>query len=164
MLIPLRTKSFVRAFLLVLAILMYSLPRSRAVDNSSARRKTDNSTAQAMSVLRVNCLKNCHNDEKKKGGLRLTSRENALKGSDNGPVLVPRKSDKSLLTKVLLADSDPHIYRRKNSFRKRRSRCGNGLMLAQSGMRTRSRMPRPIPGRFNWGPSRVLTNPYWHWH
>src|SRR5258706_9022254 len=86
-LIPLRTTSFVRACLLVLAILMYSLPRSRAADNSSARRKMDGSTAQAMSVLRMNCL-NCHNDEKKKGGLRLTSRENALKGSDNGPVLV----------------------------------------------------------------------------
>jgi len=107
-LIPLRTQSFVSACLLVLGISMYSLPRSRAVDNSSARLKPGDSTVQAMSVLRANCL-NCHNDEKKKGGLRLTSRENALKGSDNGPVLVPRKSDKSLLTKVLLADADPHM-------------------------------------------------------
>jgi WD40 repeat protein len=61
-----------------------------------------------MSVLRVNCL-SCHNEEKKKGGLQLTSRENALRGSENGPVLVPHKADKSLLTKVLLADSDPHM-------------------------------------------------------
>jgi mono/diheme cytochrome c family protein len=77
-------------------------------EKSSASTKADGVTGQAMAVLRVNCL-SCHNDEKKKGGLRLTSRENALKGSDNGPVLVPRKADKSLLTKVLLADSDPHM-------------------------------------------------------
>src|SRR5205823_11292954 len=69
---------------------------------------TDGATIRAMSVLRVNCL-SCHNDEKKKGGLRLTTRENALKGSDNGPVLVPRKADKSLLAKVILPDSDPHM-------------------------------------------------------
>ena len=56
----------------------------------------------------MNCV-SCHNDEKKKGGLELTSREHALKGSENGPVLVPRKADKSALIKVLLADSDPHM-------------------------------------------------------
>ena len=61
-----------------------------------------------MTVLRMNCL-SCHNDEKKKGGLRLTTRENTLKGSDNGPVLVPRKADKSLLAKFILPDSDPHM-------------------------------------------------------
>lgn len=61
-----------------------------------------------MSVLRVNCL-SCHNDEKKKGGLRLTTRANALKGGDNGPALVPRNVDKSFLAKVILPDSDPHM-------------------------------------------------------
>src|SRR6185436_13514183 len=42
----------------------------------------------AMRIIRANCL-SCHNDEKKKGGLRLTTRENDLKGSENGPVLAP---------------------------------------------------------------------------
>src|SRR5436309_7093990 len=93
---------------LVSLILACSLPSSRAVEKSFPPTKTDGATIRAMSVLRVNCL-SCHNDEKKKGGLRLTTRENALKGSDNGPVLVPRKADKSLLAKVILPDSDPHM-------------------------------------------------------
>ncbi len=79
-----------------------------AAEKSATSAKPDGSPARAMSILRVNCL-SCHNDEKKKGGLRLTTRENALKGSDNGPVLVPRKADKSLLAKVILADSEPHM-------------------------------------------------------
>jgi WD40 repeat protein len=102
-----RGNSKVRACLVSL-ILACSLPSSRAVEKSSASTKADGSPARAMSVLRVNCL-SCHNDEKKKGGLRLTTRENALKGSDNGPVLVPRKADKSLLAKAILPDSDPHM-------------------------------------------------------
>ncbi len=61
-----------------------------------------------MSVIRANCL-SCHNDEKKKGGLRLSTRENALKGGESGPAIVPRKADKSLLAKVLLPESDPHM-------------------------------------------------------
>jgi len=61
-----------------------------------------------MSILRANCL-SCHNDEKKKGGLRLNSRSNALKGGESGPAFIPRKSDKSLLAKVILPDSDPHM-------------------------------------------------------
>ena len=56
----------------------------------------------------MNCL-TCHNDEKKKGGLRLTSRENALKGGETGPALVPRKADKSLLAQFVRPDSDPHM-------------------------------------------------------
>jgi len=96
------------AYFVMALILVWPLSTSRAAEKSSGSNQANGSTAQAMSVLRVNCL-SCHNDEKKKGGLRLTSRENALKGSDNGPVLVPRKADKSLLTKVLLEDSDPHM-------------------------------------------------------
>ncbi len=94
--------------LLVPVILFCLVQPLIAAEQSSGRRKSDGSASVAMSILRLNCL-SCHNEEKKKGGLQLTSRENALKGSDNGPVLVPRQADKSLLMKVLLPDSDPHM-------------------------------------------------------
>src|ERR1041385_2555941 len=74
---------------------------ARAADQSSG-------PASAMAILRVNCL-SCHNDEKHKGGLRLTTREQALKGGEDGPVLVPGKADDSLLAKLILPDADPHM-------------------------------------------------------
>jgi WD40 repeat protein len=61
-----------------------------------------------MSVLRDNCL-SCHNPEKKKGKLLLTSRAEALRGNEDGPALVPGKPDESLMVKVLAPDADPHM-------------------------------------------------------
>src|SRR6267143_4235650 len=63
---------------------------------------------QAMVILKGNCF-GCHNVEKKKGGLLLTSRSDVLKGSENGPVLIPGKADQSKILKVLASDSDPHM-------------------------------------------------------
>ncbi len=80
----------------------------RAADKLSFSPKADRTTAEAMTILRANCL-SCHNDEKKKGGLRLTTRDKALKGGEDGPVLVPGKPADSLLAKVILPDSDPHM-------------------------------------------------------
>ena len=61
-----------------------------------------------MVILKGNCF-GCHNVEKKKGGLLLTSRSDVLKGSKNGPVLIPGKADQSKILKVLASDSDPHM-------------------------------------------------------
>src|SRR5437870_3345895 len=60
--------------------------------------------AQAMLILRDNCV-SCHNPDKKKGSLLLTSRESALKGNDDGPVLVPGRSVDSRLAQALLPDA-----------------------------------------------------------
>ncbi|MEW6306148.1 MAG: c-type cytochrome domain-containing protein [Verrucomicrobiota bacterium] len=73
-----------------------------------AAGKKDDTTSQAMEVLRVNCL-SCHNDEKEKGGLSLATRERALKGGDNGPAFKSGKPDASALVKALAADADPHM-------------------------------------------------------
>jgi WD40 repeat protein len=62
----------------------------------------------AMQVLRDQCIA-CHNPEKHKGSLILTSRAAALKGNDDGPVLVPGKSAESRLTAALQPDADPHM-------------------------------------------------------
>jgi WD40 repeat protein len=67
-----------------------------------------NNSADAMRLLQRNCL-GCHNAEKHKGGLNLSSRETALKGSDEGPVLTPRKPEKSKLISALAAEADPHM-------------------------------------------------------
>src|SRR5437867_12034845 len=49
-------------------------------------------TPQAMVILKANCF-GCHNEEKKKGGLLLTSRKGVLKGNEDGPVLSLGRSE-----------------------------------------------------------------------
>jgi WD40 repeat protein/mono/diheme cytochrome c family protein len=65
-------------------------------------------TAGVMQLLRTECV-GCHNPEKKKGGLILTSREAVLKGGDDGPIATPGKPDSSPLLKTLSKDADPHM-------------------------------------------------------
>ncbi len=65
-------------------------------------------TADAMRVLKTNCF-GCHNDQKKKGGLVITSRESLLKGGDDGAVLTVGMPEKSPLLSSLAADADPHM-------------------------------------------------------
>ena len=65
-------------------------------------------TAEAMRVLKSNCF-SCHNDQKKKGGLVMTSREALLKGGDDGAALTVGKPGKSPLLSSLAADADPHM-------------------------------------------------------
>jgi hypothetical protein len=47
-------------------------------------------------ILTVHCTR-CHSADARKGGLRLDTREHALKGGDTGPAFVPGKSADSLL-------------------------------------------------------------------
>jgi len=61
-----------------------------------------------LTTLKAECFA-CHNEEKKKGGLVLTSREALLKGNDEGAVVVSGKPDSSRLAKALLRDADPHM-------------------------------------------------------
>src|SRR5687767_10541380 len=58
-------------------------------------------------LLEQSCLK-CHGTEKPKGGLRLDTRANAIKGGDDGTALVPNKPQESPLytTTILAADHD----------------------------------------------------------
>ncbi|HEY0456324.1 MAG TPA: SUMF1/EgtB/PvdO family nonheme iron enzyme [Verrucomicrobiae bacterium] len=58
-------------------------------------------------ILEINCTK-CHGPEQQKGKLRLDTREGALKGGENGAVLVPGKSQESKIytSTILPADHD----------------------------------------------------------
>lgn len=60
-----------------------------------------------MRLLHANCL-SCHNEEKHKGGLVMSSREALLKGGESGQVLAESPED-ALLFKVLASDADPHM-------------------------------------------------------
>ncbi len=54
------------------------------------------------------CLK-CHDDAKAKGDLKITSRDNLLKGGDRGPAVAPGKPDDSLLIRALRYDDKPQM-------------------------------------------------------
>src|SRR5262249_39600760 len=56
-------------------------------------------------VLAENCY-SCHGPKRQQAGLRLDSRPVLLKGSDNGPVLVPGQPDQSLLVRALKYDGE----------------------------------------------------------
>lgn len=51
-------------------------------------------------LLLEKCVQ-CHGPEKQKASLRLDSRDAALKGSENGPVIMPGEPDKSPMMKVV---------------------------------------------------------------
>src|ERR1051325_2155407 len=57
-------------------------------------------------ILEVQCL-SCHGAEKPKGGLRLDTRANAVKGGDKGTSFVPgQASDSPLYTSTILPADD----------------------------------------------------------
>ena len=60
---------------------------------------------EVLPLLKDSCFR-CHGAKKQSSGLRLDSREALLKGGQNGPAIVVRKPDESLLIKVLLHDGD----------------------------------------------------------
>jgi hypothetical protein len=51
-------------------------------------------------VLRQRCLP-CHNSQKTKGGLNLTTRDRLVKGGDTGPAVVPGDAARSLLVEMI---------------------------------------------------------------
>src|SRR5687767_12395210 len=59
-------------------------------------------------VLRNACL-NCHNPEKKKAGLDLSSYAGAMAGSENGKVLEPGDPDGSLLFRLVQRTEEPFM-------------------------------------------------------
>ncbi|MGI8601562.1 MAG: DUF1553 domain-containing protein [Verrucomicrobiales bacterium] len=70
--------------------------------------QADPTAGEAMRLLKKNCF-SCHNEEKKKGGLVMTSREALMAGGENGAVVVSGAPDESRLIAALAADADPHM-------------------------------------------------------
>ena len=59
-------------------------------------------------IFRNTCL-NCHNPDKKKAGLDLTTYQGTLMGSENGKVINPGNADGSLLYKCVSPGGDPKM-------------------------------------------------------
>lgn len=87
--------------LIVCALALAASPALRGAE-------ADPHAAAAMTILRAHCF-GCHNVEKKRGQLDLTSRDAAIKGGENGPALKPGKGSDSPLIKLLAPGSDPHM-------------------------------------------------------
>jgi WD40 repeat protein/mono/diheme cytochrome c family protein len=65
-------------------------------------------TFEAVRLLKNNCF-SCHNDQKKKGGLVMTSRDALLHGGEDGKVVVEGSPADSSLIDSLEAGADPHM-------------------------------------------------------
>src|SRR5829696_5121266 len=59
-------------------------------------------------IFRNTCL-NCHNPDKKKAGLDLTTYQAAMTGSENGPVVKPGQAEASLIFKVCAQIEEPKM-------------------------------------------------------
>ena len=94
--------------LLALPLFTAWLTGGHSLNAGSAALPSAETARAAMRLLKTECLA-CHNQEKKKGGLVLASREALLKGGDDGAVVVPGKPEASQLAKALLKDADPHM-------------------------------------------------------
>ena len=62
-------------------------------------------TNQIKAILEKNCI-SCHNQEKAKGGLDLTSPSGLMAGGESGHVIDPLSPEKSLLLEVLGYEGD----------------------------------------------------------
>lgn len=92
---------FTRKFICALALALAASPVLHGAE-------ADTHAAAAMTILRAHCF-SCHNVEKKRGQLDLTSREAAIKGGESGPALKPGKASDSSLVKLLAPGADPHM-------------------------------------------------------
>ena len=90
--------SFAQIHFSILACLLFVLTASGA----------DKITYQdnVLPLIQANCAK-CHNEDKKKADLDLTSYQGALKGSGSGAVLISGNPDASKLWKAITQTEDP---------------------------------------------------------
>src|SRR5213082_3033241 len=65
-------------------------------------------------IFEASCIK-CHGRGKDKGGLRLDTRETALKGGDSGSTVVPGKSAESLLISLVQGFDPDSVMPKKGS-------------------------------------------------
>src|SRR5256885_4671547 len=65
-------------------------------------------------IFEASCIK-CHGRGKDKGGLRIDTRETALKGGDSGGVIVPGKSAQSLIIELVQGFDPDNVMPKKGS-------------------------------------------------
>src|SRR5438067_7632341 len=77
---------------------------------AASARADDKVTYQdhVLPILRNTCL-NCHNPDKKKAGLDLSSYQGAMTGSENGKVIAPGDEQGSLLFRLVSRTEEPFM-------------------------------------------------------
>src|SRR5688572_32225456 len=65
-------------------------------------------TSDVQPILAESCY-GCHGPKRQEAGLRFDVKEDALKGSENGPVIVPGKSAESLLVHAVSQIGRAHV-------------------------------------------------------
>src|SRR5262245_1997229 len=90
-------------FKTLLATIFLAAPALRAADAPKI-----NFQDNILPVFRNSCL-NCHNPDKKKGGLDLTSYSATMAGSDANKVINPGDPDGSLLYKLVTHVDEPKM-------------------------------------------------------
>src|SRR5260370_41909382 len=85
--------------LLVLAGALTLLDAQDGTPPLSKDRHT-NSARDAVTLLKSRCF-GCHGAQQQMGGLRLDSREGAMRGGYSGPVIKPGKSSESTLIQLV---------------------------------------------------------------
>src|SRR5271156_1455361 len=76
-----------------LLLVMASLALAETKLPPSANRKVD-FEKDVQPILSQKCY-SCHGDDIQQSGLRLDKRQNAMRGGDYGPVIIPGKNDES---------------------------------------------------------------------
>jgi hypothetical protein len=66
----------------------------------------------ALGLLEEHCVQ-CHNPQKTKGGLDLSTREALVRGGETGPAISPGKWPDSFLLQTLRHEADPHMPHKK---------------------------------------------------
>jgi hypothetical protein len=92
---------------LITCLIMFPLATSSVAlsDDKGTTSGVDFFESRIRPILVEHCLE-CHSGDSKilRGGLRLDSRQESLKGGDSGPVLVPGKPEDSLLISAMKYD------------------------------------------------------------
>lgn len=92
---------------LSLAVLVAALPLAcprPAMAGEQATAEQDLFEQHIRPILLKSCIE-CHDEEKREGGLVLTTLEGLLEGGDSGPAIVPGMPDESLLIEALRYES-----------------------------------------------------------
>jgi len=87
---------------------MFSGVAALAADPAPSPQAVEFFEARVRPLLADSCF-SCHGPDKQKGGLRLDSRSELLKGSESGPVIVPGQPDKSPMIKAVRYGGDIHM-------------------------------------------------------
>src|SRR5207253_2768486 len=103
---PMRCRSLLPLLGLILG--HPAVPRAAAADPKPEPAQLEFFEKKVRPVLAEHC-QSCHGPDKQKGGLRLDSRADVLKGGDSGPAVEPGEPDKSRLVRAVRYAGDLHM-------------------------------------------------------